>query len=221
VKRATAYVTSATADGAGERWLADVRSQTRPRPQLRLEAKRCALLCIDLVNYFANPAGRAYLPASAAAVPRVAQLVEAFRARDAAVAFTRHGHDGPGDLGMLGRFYSDWVREGEDESRLVETFAPRDDEPVFRKRTYDAFVGTELEAWLRRRGCDQVLVTGVLTHLCCETTARSAFVRGFEVYVAADATATSTERLQVGSLLALADGFAAVLSVREVMACLG
>ena len=221
MKRATAYVTSATVDDTAARWLADVRGATRRRPQLRLEAKRCALLCIDLVNYFVNPAGRAYLPASAAVVPRIAGLVEAFRAKGAPVAFTRHGHDGPDDLGMLGRFYSDYLREGEEESRLVEAFAPREDEAVFRKRTYDAFTGTELEAWLRSRGCEQVLVTGVLTHLCCETTARAAFVRGFEVYLAVDATATTTERLHLGSLLSLADGFASVLSAREVTTCLG
>ena len=221
MKRAAEYVTPGTLDDAAARWLADVRGQTRPRPKLRLDARRCCLLCIDLVNYFVHEGGRAFLPASAAVVPRVAGLVDAFRAKGAPVAFTRHAHEGPADLGMLGRFYSDYIRDGEDESRLAEAFAPRADEPVFKKRTYDAFTGTGLDEWLRLRGCDQVLVTGVLTHLCCETTARAAFVRGFEVYLAADATATTTERLHLGSLLALADGFAVVLSAKEATACLG
>ncbi|MHB8873310.1 MAG: isochorismatase family protein [Myxococcaceae bacterium] len=219
MKRAVPYVTEGTLDSAAARWLTEVGSLVRPRPQLRLEVSRCALLVIDLVRYFAAPGGRAYLPASSAVVPKVTALLETFRAKGAPVAFTRHGHDGPEDLGMLGRFYSDYIREGEEESQLIGALQPRAGEPVMRKRTYDAFVGTPLEAWLREKGAGQVLVTGVLTHLCCETTARSAFVRGFEVFVAADATASTTERLHLGSLLSLADGFAAVVTSGEVGRC--
>ena len=85
------------------------------------------------------------------------------------------------------------------------------------KETYDAFIGTELESLLGERGLDQVLVTGVLTHMCCETTARSAFCRGFEVYVAADATATSSEERHLGSLLSMADAVAVITSTEEVL----
>lgn len=218
--RATPYVTPATLDSAVARWLGDVRRSVAPRPHLKLEPQRCALLVLDMIRHFAEPAGRAFIPASEAVAPRIAVLVDAWRARGAPVAFTRHGHDGEGDLGMLGRFYPrDFIREGQPESELVAVFRPRAGEPVFRKRTYDAFAGTGLEAWLRERGAEQVLVAGVLTHLCCETTARSAFVRGFEVHVAADATATTNERLHLGSLLALADGFAALTSSAEAAAC--
>lgn len=220
--RATPYVTPATLDSAVARWLGDVQQAVAPRPHLRLDPARCALLVLDMVRYFADPAGRAFLPASVAVAPRIVALVEAWRRRGAPLAFTRHGHDGPGDLGMLGRFYPrDHIREGEPESELVGSFRPLPGEPVFRKRTYDAFADTGLEGWLKERGARQVLVAGVLTHLCCETTARSAFVRGFEVYVAADATATTTERLHLGSLLALADGFAGLTSSAEAVACGG
>ena len=132
------------------------------------------------------------------------------------MVFTRHGHDGPDDTGGMGRFYSDFIREGEAESALVPTPVPGAGEPVFRKRTYDAFVGTGLEGWLRERQVTQLLVSGLLTHLCCETTARSAFVRDFDLFVVADAMASTTERLHLGSLLSLADGFATVVSTREV-----
>jgi nicotinamidase-related amidase len=218
VKRAVEYVSTRSLDDAAEHWLSEIRSLVRPRPHLELDVRRCALIVTDMVNYFATPGGRAFLPAALAVAPRIALLLDAFRSCGAPVVFTRHGHDGPDDLGMLGRFYSDHIREGAQESELVAWLAPRPGEAVLRKRTYDSFVGTDLEGLLRRQAVDQVLVTGVLTHLCCETTARSAFVRGFEVYVAADATATTTERLHLGSLLALADGFAPILSAREVAA---
>lgn len=131
---------------------------------------------------------------------------------------------------MLGRFYDELIHCDDEDSQLIGDLidgiphsnegtgghlAPR--ERVVRKTTYDAFFDTALEAFLRDNEVEQVLIVGVLTHLCCETTARSAFVRGFEVYVAADATATSSESLHLGSLMALADGFGVVMSTEEVL----
>ena len=68
-----------------------------------------------------------------------------------------------------------------------------------------------------KKGIEQVVVTGVLTHMCCETTARSAFCRGFEVYVGADATASSSEERHLQSLLAMADSVAVILGSEEIL----
>ena len=118
---------------------------------------------------------------------------------------------------MLGRFFSDHIRAGEPESELVGAFAPAGDDLVFRKTTYDAFTGTPLAGFLQERGAEQVLVTGVLTHMCCETTARAAFCRGYEVYVAADATASTCEERHLHSLLAMADSVAVVMGTEEIL----
>ena len=118
---------------------------------------------------------------------------------------------------MFGRFFSDHIRYHEPDSRLIDELAPKPSEPVIHKTTYDAFFGTKLDTLLQQHHLDQVLVTGVLTHLCCDTTARAAFCRGFEVYIAADATASSTEQLHVGALLGLADGVAVIQSTREIL----
>jgi isochorismate hydrolase len=53
--------------------------------------------------------------------------------------------------------------------------------------------------------------------MCCETTARSAFCRGFEVYVGADATASSSEERHLQSLLAMADSVAVILGSGEIL----
>ena len=65
------------------------------------------------------------------------------------------------------------------------------------------------------------MVTGVVTHLCCETTARSAFVRGFQVTFPVDATVTYGEEHHLATLLNLAHGFAAVGFVEDVLAAMG
>ena len=218
VRRSEGYATGATLEMKAGRWLLDIRSAVAPRPRLVLDPRRCALLVVDMLRYFADPAGRCFLPAAAAIVPNVSSLIAAWRRIGAPVLYTRHCHAGPHDLGMLGRFFSDYIRQGEPDSEIVAALAPARGEPVVRKTTYDAFLGTRLESLLRRRKAAQILICGVLTHMCCETTARSAFCRGFEVYMPVDATASSDERLHVNALLGLADSVAVPMSVAEILA---
>jgi isochorismate hydrolase len=74
-----------------------------------------------------------------------------------------------------------------------------------------------MESALRAWGSTCVVVAGVMTHLCCESTARDAFMRGFDVVVAADGTATLNEALHVASLRGLSHGFAVPARVSELM----
>lgn len=84
----------------------------------------------------------------------------------------------------------------------------KDDEVVIEKNTYSGFKGTGLEERLREMGVEEVIVTGVMTNLCCETTARDAFVRGFRVFFSTDATATADQGLHEATLMNMAYGFA-------------
>lgn len=215
--RSEPYLTRENIDRITATWLAGIAATSRPRPWLRIDPPRCAILVMDMQRHFASPGGRAYLPATEAVIPRLATLLGYWRGLGAPVAFTRHCHAGPGDLGMLGRFFTDHIRCGEEDSLIVPELSPAPGEPVFVKTTYDAFHGTGLEEHLRRVGAGQVLVTGVLAQLCCETTARAAFVRGFEVYVAADAVATGSEELHLGSLKGLASGVAVVTDAASIL----
>ena len=60
---------------------------------------------------------------------------------------------------------------------------PAEGEVVIEKSTYDAFHGTDAEGILNEMGVKEVVIAGVMTHLCVETTARSSFVRDFDVTV--------------------------------------
>ena len=219
--RTAAYFTEANADAKSREWLSRVRGGAAPRPGLVLDPANAALLVVDMLVYFAAPEGRCFLPAAIPATARIRAILDAWRARGGLVAFTRHSHEGPHDLGMLGRFFSDHIRRGEPDAEIVPALAPRGGEPVLQKTTYDAFLGTGLEELLRGRGVSQVVVSGVLTHMCVETTARAAFCRGFEVYVPIDATASSSEARHVASLEAMADAVAIPMSAAEVIARCG
>ncbi len=204
------FLTLLNIDDKTAEWLSRISRLTHPRPHLVLEPDKCVMIVVDMLHYFADPAGRVFLPSTEAIVPRIGMLLEAWRNFAGTVVYTRHCHSGSDDTGMLGRFFSDYIRCGEKESEIIPRLSPLPDEKVFLKNTYDAFYDTGLDEYLRNKSIEQVLITGVLTQLCCETTARSAFVRGYEVYIPADALSTSSEELHIGSLMNLASGFASI-----------
>ena len=214
VKRARQYVDSM--ENSVARWLADIRSTTRPRPHLKVDVSRCALLVIDMLRYFASPEGRAYQPVASCIIPVIDDLICLWRQHQGTLIFTRHCHKGPHDTGMLGTFFSDYIHCDEEQSLLIPELTPVPGELLLTKNTYDAFWQTDLQDYLLAREIKQVLITGVMTHMCCETTARSAFVRGFEVFLVADAMATMSERVHLGSLYNMANSCAVVLSRDEV-----
>ena len=178
-----------------------------------------ALLVIDMQSYFTSPLSHSYLPASKAIIPRINRLAAAFRARKRPVIYTRH-IDRKGREGVMGVWWASPIRHGDSNSRL-DTRMDAGGSRVLEKGRYSAFTGTSLEDILRERGTSTVAITGVMTHLCCETTARDAFIRDFQVAFLMDGTATQDELLHVSTLRNLADGFAEVMTCRELEEWLG
>lgn len=179
------------------------------------QPERAALLVLDMQAYFLQESSHAFVPSAVAILPNVAHLVETFSAFGRPLFFTRHVNVGA-DAGCMAAWWRDLVHPDTPESRIVATLDTSRGE-VIAKHQYDAFYETSLESRLRRVGVEQVLVTGVMTHLCCETTARSAFMRGFQVFFCVDGTATYNETFHHAALLNLAHGFALPVSCAEVV----
>jgi len=185
--------------------------------QERFSPKNSALLVIDMQKYFLDRSSHAYVPASKEILRNVRTLIATYRKQSLPVIFTREGLLKNENPGAMGRWWGDMLRIDDKMSEISPPFAPRATETVIRKSRYSAFVGTDLEKRLRSQGISGVVVTGVLTHLCCESTARDAFMRDFDVFFVVDGTASDTEDLHVSSLKTLADGFAIPMTTAEVV----
>ncbi len=218
----TRYVTSKSLEGRAREWLALVGPGTRSRRagRFQYDPARSALLVIDMQRYFLRPSSHAYLPAATAIVENVRSLAVAYRRLRLPVIFTKQAFLPDEDAGLMGRWWGDVLREGDPLARIIDALKPGPKDTVLRKSKYSAFSGTPLADILRASGVEQVLISGVMTHLCCETTARDAFSLGYEVYIPVDATATQSEELHVASLRTLASGFAMPVTVRDVRSCL-
>lgn len=170
-----------------------------------------ALIMIDLQNTYTN--GVMALEGVEPAIDNAARLLD--RARDAGIPVFHIQHDaGEG---------TPYDVRGE-SGAIVDRVAPKPGEAVIVKSVPSAFVGTDLDAQLRAAGATDLVLAGFMTHMCVNSTARSAFSAGFRPTVVADATATralpvpgstggpvDAAALQAASLAALGDMFAVVV----------
>lgn len=175
-----------------------------------VDRKRSVLLLIDMQEYFREMVQPI--------LPNVKKLIEACRNQNVPVLFTQHGYDDPEkDSGMLGEWWGDPIIVGSKRWILLPEILPREDEKVIPKKRYSAYYRTDLETYLHSVGVDDVIIGGVMTNLCCETTARDAFVRDFRVFFLVDGTATASEAHHVATLRNLAYGFAYLKRCGEVV----
>jgi len=179
---------------------------------------KSALLLLDLQRYFLEEDSHAFVPSAPAILPRLRELAVAYEERGLPVIRTRHANDEK-NAGRMADWWRDRIGPNDPRGALAEEAGAGG--RIVVKNRYDAFLGTDLEEDLRRRGVEQVVVCGVLAHLCCESTARSAFMRDFSVFLAVDGIADYHEAFHRASLLSLAHGFAVPVLVKDLLAGMG
>lgn len=178
-----------------------------------LDINKAALLIIDMQKYFCDDDGKAYVPGADILKTKINSMIKAFKDTGRPIIFTRH-LDIQGSL--MQKWWQENLTEDDPQSRVSKDFNTGVGE-ILKKHQYDAFQDTDLESKLRKKGVKQLVICGVLTNLCCESTARSAFMKGFEVYFVTDATATYKKEMYDGTLLNLSYGFAILVTTDEVV----
>lgn len=201
----------------------------RPLPEL-LAPARTALLVVDVQNDFGAPDGlngRAGFDLSAVdpAVERITALIDAARAAGVLTVLIRLETgpkvDSPAAAERRLRQGSAGAErpcgagtKGADYYRIKP--APGDVEIV--KNRYSSFVNTPLDFVLKSRpSCDTLVICGLTTECCVETTVRDAFVRDYHVFVPHDATAAYSRDLHEVSLKVLGIYFALIVSTEQVI----
>jgi nicotinamidase-related amidase len=177
-----------------------------------------ALVLIDIQNdYF--PDGTMELVGSAEAGLRAEVLLQAFRRTGRPIVHIQHLATRPGATFFL---------PGTKGAELHASVAPLPGEPVLRKHFPNAFRETPLHEHLRRLDITQLVLAGMMTHMCIDTTTRAAFDLGFQCQLAGDACATRdlarggmtvpAAQVQAAFLAALDGIFAKVLTVEALCA---
>jgi len=140
---------------------------------------KTALLIIDIQNdYF--PGGKYELVEPLAAAQRAYRLLQCFRERAGHHVHIQHISNEPDASFFL---------PGERGTDIHDSVAHFEDEPIVYKHFPNSFRETNLQDLLKGWGIERVVITGMMTHMCVDATARAAADLGFDVIVAADACA--------------------------------
>jgi nicotinamidase-related amidase len=181
--------------------------------------QNAVLLIIDVQNGFDEPRwGRRNNPQMEV---RIAELLNAWRASKRPVIHAKHMSTDP----------TSPLRPGQPGNDFKVRVTPVPGEYVVEKRVNSCFIGTPLEAELRRRRHDTLVIVGMTTNHCVSTTARMAGDLGFATWIVSDATATfdrvgpdgikyPAEQIQAIALSDLHGEFGAVVDTASVLAAM-
>ena len=188
-----------------------------------------ALLVIDMQNGFCHPDGSFAqldldITMCTEAINGCARLVEAARAAGVPVIFTRYVYRSDyANGGVLVHELLPALAEvkslaaGTWDAELVDELEPQAGDFVIDKARYSAFYGTGLEPVLTSLGVRSLVIGGVTTNMCVETTARDASQRDYRVFVVRDATGELDPARHELALGTLGFGFGWVTDVEEVL----
>ena len=202
-----------------------------PHPFARLDPKRTALVVVDLQNGFMREdVAHAWCPMAEGVVPAVNRLAGALRQAGGGVFWIQNTFDA--------RCETEWsvmqdmatpaararraaaMSEGTVGNALWPGLDVQPADAVVRKYRYSAFIqgASELPAMLRARGFDTVLITGTVTSVCCESSARDAMMLNFRTVMVSDGCAAMNDAEHAASLTAFYLQFGDVLTVDECIA---
>ncbi len=198
----------------------------------RLDARRTALVVIDLQNGFMLPGMPVAVPTALEIVPNVNRLARAIRAGGGQVVWVQMSSaENYGGWTVFGQGFSDEFR-----ARVAESLRPGShgyalhadlgalpEDLRIDKTRFSAFIqgSSDLDARLRERGIDTVVVTGTVTNICCESTARDAMMLDYKVVFPSDANAAVTDDEHNATLRNMIRTFADVCTTDEAIARFG
>lgn len=189
-----------------------------------------AVLCVDMQNGMCDPRGSHVrlgldITGLTAAIEPCRKLIAAARSKGVPVIFSRlvYARDFSNG-GLLVNEMKQRIKraevctEGSWDAEIVPALAPAPGELVIEKTRMSSFIRTPLEKELRSRNIETLVICGVTTNMCIESTARDAGQLDFRTFVVSDAVGEVDPARHAAALAALRWGFARIVTLDDVIA---
>jgi ureidoacrylate peracid hydrolase len=209
-----------------------IRRAGRPHPFDVIEPAKTALVIIDMQNYFMKPGFQGEVPMARKIVPTVNRLAAATRELGGHVVWVKNTTTGTRESWSV---LHDWLQTpdrrdrryasmelGQEGHALWGELDARPEDAQIVKKRFSAFIqgSSDIEAYLRGRGIDTLLIGGTATQVCCESSARDAMMLNFKVIMVPDALATYSDEEQNISLRAFYSNFGDLQTADQAIASL-
>lgn len=187
-----------------------------------VDPRETALIVIDMQNAFVAEGATFETPGARTMIPRLESLIGFAREHKMPVIWTQSDHRPPFGGLMLRKFPPIakgvlWPGDRSYEFYPVVDPRPGEREYCIVKHKFDAFFETPLDAILRNHRVRTLIVTGTATNACCESTARSAFMRDYQVAFPSDANATFDDSMHQATLRNIELLFGRVMTTEELL----
>ena len=184
---------------------------------------KAVLLVIDMQNDFIKEGAIVEVGGIREKVPEFKEFVDKCREKGVKVVYTSHCYD-PKKNVVEAKLFPELDEEGLRKSsegwQIYDKIAPLEGEVVIDKERYDAFFKTELRKVLKSEKVDTVIITGTMTEICCESTARTAMSYDYDVVFCSDLTFTCDKDAHENTLKVIKNHFGKVKSSKEILGLL-
>jgi ureidoacrylate peracid hydrolase len=190
-----------------------------------VKAPKAAVIVVDVQNDFCEAEGSlgktgAPTAAAKAMIPTLRSLLDAARDSGAPVIFIQTIHEDATDSDAWrtrsGGAIASCCRKDTWGAEFTDV-APRENEPVVIKHRYSAFVNTRLDSVLRTLKIETLIMTGVSTNVCVESTARLGYMLDYNIVFVSDCTAAYSQEEHDGALYNVAMHFGKVVAATDVI----
>lgn len=196
-----------------------------------LDPARTALIVVDLQNGFMMPGvAFAEIPEAREIVPNVNRLAAALRAAGGTVVWIVTTYEPAVDrewstyyrlsTPAVGAKRSAALTKGAKGHEIWPALEVKPGDPIVEKKRFSAFIqgSSELDKALKARGIDNLLITGTVTGVCCESTARDAMMLNYKVTMVTDGNASYSDEEHNRALAAFYSTFGDIMSTDELIA---
>jgi ureidoacrylate peracid hydrolase len=195
-----------------------------------IDAARAALVVVDMQNHFVAPGFPAEVPLSREIVPNINRVARAMRAAGGTVVWIQT--TAAGGLEQWSNYHRHMLTaerrqkrlssldEGAEGFKLYPALEVLPNDLRVKKIKYSAFIAgsSDIDAQLKARGIDSVLITGTATNVCCESSARDAMMLDYRVAMLSDGNATWTDEEHAATLNSFLLFFGDVMTTDEAIA---
>jgi ureidoacrylate peracid hydrolase len=192
-----------------------------------IDPSKCALIVVDMQNDFVLEGYPMEVPNARKAIPHIQRLIAACRKLDIPIIYTQHtlldgAANSPLEAAYNPKLFEVGMRKGTFGVQVIDDLKPESHDTIIEKYRYNAFHNTLLEPTLQTiRGLNQidtVIITGTLTEVCCDSTARGAYMRDYKVAFVDDATGGLSETAEQATFNAMRMFFGRVMNTDTALA---
>ncbi|MBS3128886.1 cysteine hydrolase [Candidatus Woesearchaeota archaeon] len=179
-----------------------------------------ALLIIDMQNDFVKENAIMEVPGIRNHLLKFKNFIVQCRKKGVLTIYTRHCFDPKKnaiELLLFPQLKKEGLRSGTKGWQIIDELKPEKNDIFIDKTRYDAFFKTNLKTILEKNKVDTVLITGTMTNVCCESTARTAMQHDYHVLFCSDLTFCGDQEDQKATLKIIKSSFGKVMTSQEIL----